>query len=136
MKTFILCLLLFLCNTNFQAQEGKQDSLSQASNTYLTKSIRQRKLANVFAISGGGLILVGTIVAATGRADGWFFSGQQIIGAAMILAGTVNAIVSIPIYVISYINKRKSLKISPSISFRKPILVQENFAQAGILIQF
>lgn len=136
MKTIILCLLMLFTSINFQAQEVKQDSLSQVSNNYLTKSIRQRKLANVFAISGGGLILVGTVVAATGKADGWFFSGQQIIGAAMILAGTVNAIVSIPIYVVSYINKRKSLKISPSISFQKPVLVQENFAQAGVLIQF
>lgn len=136
MKTIILCLLMLLISINFQAQEVKQDSLSQVSNTYLAKSIKQRKLANVFAISGGGLILVGTIVAATGSSDGWFFSGQQLIGAAMILAGTVNAIVSIPIYVISYINKRKSLKISPNISFQTPILIKEYFAQAGLLIQF
>ncbi|SKC00239.1 hypothetical protein SAMN05660477_02345 [Soonwooa buanensis] len=136
MKTFILCLLLFLCNTNFQAQEGKQDSLSQASNTYLTKSIRKKKMANIIALSGAGLATVGTFLLVSGHPSGLFFSESQIIGINMITGGALAAIASIPFYIISYINKRKSLKISPSISFQKPILVQENFAQAGVLIQF
>ncbi|WP_300673391.1 hypothetical protein [Soonwooa sp.] len=136
MKTFILYLLLFLCNTNFQAQEVKQDSLSQISNIYLTKSIRKKKVANIIALSGAGLATVGKFLLVSGHPSGLFFSESQIIGIHMIMGGTLAAITSIPFYIISSNNAKKSFKLSPSISFEKPILVQENFAQVGVLIQF
>jgi hypothetical protein len=130
MKTYIFLMALFFSINVFSQQSNSAAEV----NRYLEKSVRQKKAANILSLTGGGLMVTGIIVASTGSDGGWFFSPNQLIGAAMFSAGTLSALASVPFYILSGRNKSKALKISPKFgSFRTN---DNKYVTAGLKVEF
>lgn len=128
METFLLIFVLFI-GQSFYAQNDDNTNL----NRYLEKSQRQKKAANILAITGGTLVISGFIVA--GTADNtWLISGQELTGIGISMIGIISGITSIPVYISAHHNKKKSIKIAPQTGFIK--IQETQFATAGIKFDF
>ena len=132
MKTILLT-IIFLIPMTLRSQE---QNTTQSTNQYLEKSIRQKKTANVLAITGGGLVLAGVIVAATipKQTKGWEGFNQGVTAVGIGGVGAITALISIPFYISSHNNKKKSVSISPQTGSVN--IDQKNYATAGIAINF
>ena len=128
MKAFVIFLVL-LTVQNLYGQNTDHSDLQR----YLEKSQRQKKTANILAITGGALFISGIIV--TGTDDNKFLiSGQQFTGIGISLLGVISGITSVPFYISSSKNTKKAIKIAPQIGLTK---IQEiNFTTGGIIIEF
>ena len=130
MKIYIFFTALFFSINVFSQQEDTAPEI----NHYLEKSVNQKKAANILSLTGAGLMITGVIVGSTGTNGGWFFSPNQLIGAAMFSAGTLSALASVPFYILSGRNKSKALKISPEFgSFRTN---DNKYVTAGLKVEF
>lgn len=126
----MIVFLAMLFGANLFSQE---ENKNQEVNRYLQKSLRQKKTANVFTITGGVLIISGIITASTDNGRG-FISGEQLAGASFITLGTVSALTSIPFYISAGSNKSKFRKIFPQLGSFKAN--ENNYLTAGLKIEF
>ena len=108
MKFFFLIVFFFLSAKLCCQQRDKPLDVNQ----YLQKSIRQKKTANILAISGGALFVSGLIVAGTDD-NKFLISSQQLAGMGVSMLGVIAAVSSIPFYISANRNESRSLKINP-----------------------
>jgi hypothetical protein len=101
--SLLLCMCLFagLC----PAQVNNRDS-TYRSDYYLMKSITQKRTGFSLLGVGAGLMAIGAIVSATADHD---LDEDAMAGALLIAAGGLSVIASIPFFISSNTNKKRSL---------------------------
>jgi hypothetical protein len=120
MKKIILStMLLGLSITSFCQQT--QPSTSSTQEEYLNKSKKQKKVASVLLV--GGTVLMGTslLFLIIANKESVFPIGSLFFG-----IGAVSTVVSIPLFIASGRNKRKSKNASVSFNFEKYQSIQQS----------
>lgn len=130
MKNLFILLNLF----GFIYLKAQENTPQNEADKYLQKSIKQRKTANILAITGGGIFVTGLII--TGSSKGEL--GQSLSGLAISSLGVITSFSSIPFYISSNSNNKKYLKIKPSIGFLTPNYPSsgKNYNTIGIGLEF
>lgn len=129
MKTILLILVI----TISQFSLAQQQNISHDTNTYLKKSLKQKRTANILAITGGALFLSGAIITGSDQND-FLISQQQFLGLAISAAGIISGLISVPFYVAASKNKSISRRMSPAAGSFKTN--GEHYFTAGIKIDF
>ncbi|ROI09072.1 hypothetical protein EGI11_06565 [Chryseobacterium sp. H3056] len=112
---------------------AQQQNISHDTNTYLKKSLKQKRTANILAITGGALFLSGAIITGSDQND-FLISQQQFLGLAISAAGIISGLISVPFYVAASKNKSISRRMSPAAGSFKTN--GEHYFTAGIKIDF
>ena len=129
MKFFFLIAFFFLTAKLCGQLQDKNLRVNQ----YLQKSLRQKKTANILALSGGALFVSGLIV--TGTDDNKFLiSSQQLAGLGISALGVLAAVSSIPFYISANRNESKSLKITPTAASFST--TENRYISAGLTVEF
>jgi len=105
----ILCIMLALTGKVF-SQRDTTLSNSSTNTNYLQKSKTQKTIAWILLGSGTALIGAGIIVGENGADEASL--NEATNGAALIIAGALVDIGSIPFFIASAKNKRKALTVS------------------------
>ncbi|WP_148041479.1 hypothetical protein [Kaistella daneshvariae] len=129
MKTILLILVITISQFSF----AQQQNISHDTNTYLKKSLKQKRTANILAITGGALFLSGAIITGSDQND-FLISQQQFLGLAISAAGIISGLISVPFYVAASKNKSISRRMSPAAGSFKTN--GEHYFTAGIKIDF
>ena len=129
MKTILLILVITISQFSF----AQQQNISHDTNTYLEKSLKQKRTANILAITGGALFLSGAIITGSDQND-FLISQQQFLGLAISAAGIISGLISVPFYVAASKNKSISRRMSPAAGSFKTN--GEHYFTAGIKIDF
>ncbi|AZI66454.1 hypothetical protein EIB71_01620 [Kaistella daneshvariae] len=129
MKTILLILVITISQFSF----AQQQNISHDTNTYLKKSLKQKRTANILAITGGALFLSGAIITGSDQND-FLISQQQFLGLAISGAGIISGLISVPFYVAASKNKSISRRMSPAAGSFKTN--GEHYFTAGIKIDF
>ncbi len=135
MMKFLLLLLFFTISIATNAQQNQESDAT----LYLRKSINKKKTGNILLISGGGLILTGIVVSASGDQNtNEFLPRNLLIGGSLLSVGILSALTSIPFYISANHNKKKYLQISPTATIlpKNSDIQNENYALVGIEINF
>ena len=138
MKTIVLTLILL-----FPYLGNAQQPENFSNKSYLEKSIKQKKTANILLITGGAITAAGVVVALTGSNESNnpedFFDGFTNVDRFLIISGVglATAGVSIPFYAASKRNRRKYYEISPAPGLVRPNPgIQRSFVTAVIKVEF
>lgn len=129
MKTILLIFVITIGQFSF----AQQQNISHDTNTYLEKSLRQKRTANILAITGGALFLSGAMIAGSDQNDS-IISQQQLLGLGISAAGIISGLISVPFYVAASKNKSISRRMSPAAGSFKTN--GEHYFTAGIKIDF
>jgi hypothetical protein len=129
MKTILLILVITISQFSF----AQQQNISHDTNTYLKKSLKQKRTANILAITSGALFLSGAIITGSDQND-FLISQQQFLGLAISAAGIISGLISVPFYVAASKNKSISRRMSPAAGSFKTN--GEHYFTAGIKIDF
>ena len=129
MKTILLILVITISQFSF----AQQQNISHDTNTYLKKSLKLKRTANILAITGGALFLSGAIITGSDQND-FLISQQQFLGLAISAAGIISGLISVPFYVAASKNKSISRRMSPAAGSFKTN--GEHYFTAGIKIDF
>jgi len=97
-----------------QVTDSTNKSLEKSYDYYSFKQLQNKRAARICLGSGGGLIVLGGIIAVAGVANSE--SSATPIGVGMFLLGSATTIASIPLFIAAGSNKSKaklSLKAEP-----------------------
>lgn len=121
MKKTIMIISLFC----FVLQSVGQDSRILSNDVYLKKSKKQKRTGWIMLGSGAAMIAVGVPLMAHGQRQEGFMGGlgEELGGLALTAGGGALSLSSIPVFIASSRNKRKSATVSGSLQMgRAPVM--------------
>ena len=132
MKRIILSLIPLLFVINLFSQ--KQTNSKYSGEHFLTKSRNQKKVAIILLAGGAASIITGALIPKGN--PGFVFNENDGIKMTFVGIGTLSILASIPFYLASSKNKRRSNTVS--ISFYKQKIIFNNLVlkmQPGVILK-
>ena len=147
MRQLILCTMLFLvASSSFSQQTTSQPSFTQQD--YLEKSKKQKKIGTILLVGGGGLIATAIIIPKgelvyDGICVGAYCSDKYKndgIKSIFFIAGSIAALSSVPLFIMSRKNRRKatslSFKMENAVQLSNQNLVRTSFPALRVKANF